>query len=100
MAPWKTHFDIGTRVFGQLRYRIRSRPQRDHPTTLHALPVKPTIQPESALRAELLFDGWRGISTGDSTFERESDFGVSYPSDEECPQTRPAKLPAVLSDLD
>src|SRR5450755_1958434 len=37
MAPWKTHFDIGTRVSGQSRNRSRSRPQRDHPTTLHAL---------------------------------------------------------------
>ena len=42
----------------------------------------------------------RRISMGDSNFERESDFGVSYPSDGECAQTRPAKLPAVLSDLD
>jgi hypothetical protein len=36
MAPWKTHFDID-RVSGQSRNRSRSRPQRDHPTTLHAL---------------------------------------------------------------
>ena len=37
MAPWNTHFDTGTRVSGQSRNRSRSRPQRDHPTTLHAL---------------------------------------------------------------
>src|ERR1700722_6007526 len=39
MAPWKTHFDIGTRVSGQSRNRSRSRQQSDHPTTLHALLV-------------------------------------------------------------
>src|ERR1035437_8731113 len=37
MAPWKMHFAFGTKVFGQSRSRFRLRPQRDHPTTLHAL---------------------------------------------------------------
>src|ERR1039457_1959655 len=39
MAPWKMHFDIGTRGFGQSpnRFRSRPQPQPDHPTTLHAL---------------------------------------------------------------
>ena len=37
MALWKMLFGSGIRVFGQSRYRIRTRSQRDHPTTLHAL---------------------------------------------------------------
>jgi hypothetical protein len=36
-------FGSGTRFFGQSRYRIRSRSQRDHPTTLRAL-VRPSAR--------------------------------------------------------
>ncbi len=43
MALWKMLFGSGTRVFGQSRYRIRSRSQRDHPATLHAL-VRPSAR--------------------------------------------------------
>jgi hypothetical protein len=54
MAPWKTHFDIGTRVSGQSRNRSRSRPQRDHPTTLHALgdESSPGLAPAAPARAD------------------------------------------------
>jgi len=54
MARWKTHFDIGTRVSGQSRNRSRSRPQRDHPTTLHALnSLPPGGAPANFLEVDL-----------------------------------------------
>jgi hypothetical protein len=67
-SDWKMPSNIGTRVFGQLQYRTRSRSQRDHPTTLHALGFK---RNEDAVKARIIVDKYRH-QIRDSTAARHS----------------------------